>query len=330
MKTKLLYVLVSDCSDVYLEQAHISICSAKYYMPDCHVTLLVDDKTDSAMDDNRKKIVQNVDEYVVAPLPQGLSAHVRSRLLKCGARKYVKGDFLYIDTDTIVVKPLYEIDDVDSSIAATLDSHCLFQDNPYRDMDVALCNKLGFHVEDESVFFNGGVLYVKDNKDGHAFYDMWLDEWKKGLEKGVNKDQPALAKTNSQLGHIVKRIDDTWNCEFIHGMRFLKDAKIVHYLTTNSKGKDKQPFILKDLSSYDLLKKDLDNVKNDFYMSLIKDPFLGINHLTTIVSGSEVYFRRTWLYSRMLEWFEYGKKFNRIQSLLMLISKVKSTLFFWR
>lgn len=330
MKTKLLYVLVSNRNDVYLEQAHISIHSAKYYMPECHVTLLVDDKTDKAMDDNCRKILNNVDEYIVIPLPEDTNEHVRSRLLKCGARKYVKGDFLYIDTDTIIAKPLYEIDSISYSVAATRDSHCEFSQNPYRKMDVEFGNILGFPLENESAFFNGGVLYAKDDEVAHRFYNMWLDEWIESKNKGVLKDQPALAKTNYQLGHIIKQIDDIWNCEFLHGMRYMKDAKIVHYLTTNSKNDEVQPFILKSASSYSLLKEDLDNINNDFYMSLIKDPFTGINNLTTIISGNEVYFRRTWLYSRMLEWYACGRKFERMQSFLMFLSKIRAKLFFWR
>lgn len=247
MKTKLLYVVASDNNDVYLEQAHISIFSAKYYMPDCFITLLVDDTTDRNMDEHRRKILKNVDEYLVTPLPEETSAHVRSRLLKCGAREYVKGDFLYIDADTIITKPLYEIDMVTASVAATRDSHCEFSQNPYRKMDIGFGNTLGFPLENESTIFNGGVLYAKDDETAHRFYKMWLEEWKIGKDKGVKMDQPALAKTNYQLGHIIKQIDDTWNCEFLHGMRYMKDAKIVHYLTTNFKRDDVEPFILKQL-----------------------------------------------------------------------------------
>lgn len=330
MKTKLLYVLVSNNNDVYLEQAHISIFSAKYYMPDCHVTLLVDDTTDKNMDENRRKILKNIDEYIVISLPDETSAHVRSRLLKCGAREYVKGDFLYIDTDTIIARPLYDIDLVTASVAATRDSHCDFSQNPYRKMDIEFGNTIGFPLENESMFFNGGVLYAKDDETAHRFYKMWLEEWIESKNKGVLKDQPALAKSNYQLGHIIKQIDDTWNCEFLHGMRYMKDAKIVHYLTTNSKNDDIQPFILKSDYAYNLLKEDLDNIADDFYMSLIKDPFTGINNLTTIISGKEVYFRRTWLYNRMFEWFISGKKFKRIQSVLLFISNIKTKLFFWR
>ena len=330
MKTKILYVLVSDNKDCYLEQAHISICSAKYYMPDCQIVLLVDDNTDKSMDENRKKILNNVDEYVVVPLPENANAHVRSRLIKCGARKYVNGDFLYVDTDTIIAKPLYEIDMVTASVAATRDSHCDFSQNPYRNMDVTLGKILDFPIEKEDTFFNGGVLYAKDDEIAHRFYDMWLEEWIESKNKGVLKDQPALAKTNYQMGHVVKQIDDTWNCEFLHGMRYMKDAKIVHYLTTNFKRDDVEPFILKSASAYRLLKEDLDNINNDYYMNLIKDPFTGIYNLTTIISGKEVYFRRTWLYSRLFEWYSMGKKFERAQSFLLFVSKLKTKIFFWR
>ena len=325
MKTKILYALVSSHDDVYLEQAHISICSAKYQMPDCHVVLLVDEKTDSLMDDNRRKILKNVDEYVVISIDENVNAQQRSRLVKCGARNYVKGDFLYIDTDTIIAQPLYEIDDVPYSVAATRDSHCAFSENPYREMDIALSNAIGFSVEKEPMFFNGGVIFAKDDEIAHQFYNMWQDEWKAGRKYGVTKDQPALQKANSQLGHVVKQIDDVWNVEFIHGMHYMKDAKIVHYLATNAKG-GVQPYILKSTSAYDLLKEDLDNINDEFYMKLIRDPFTGINELTTIIAGEEVYLRRTWLYSVILDWYIKGDKFNKVQSFLMKLVALKQKL----
>ena len=41
MKTKIVYVLVSTDKDFYLEQAYVSMYSAKYHMPDAHIALLV-------------------------------------------------------------------------------------------------------------------------------------------------------------------------------------------------------------------------------------------------------------------------------------------------
>lgn len=319
MKTKLLYVLVSSPEDNYLEMAHISITSAKYYMPDCHIVLLVDDKTDLLMDDNRRKILKNVDEYIVVPLENNVSAHVRSRLIKCGARQYVKGDFLYIDSDTIIVKPLYEIDQVEASIAAVRDSHLDFSNSSNKyffQFYVDQCKVVGYKVEDDAVLFNCGLMYVKDDDIAHRFYEMWLDEWKKGNDKGMPKDQPSAMKVNSQMGRVIQELDDRWNVQIVRGLRYMKDAKICHYLVSDVNNKT-IPYVLNSASSFYSLKEDMDSVSSDFYMKLIKDPFTGIGELTMLISGDEVLFRKTRLYSVLRYWYFYKRsRYNRIQSVM--------------
>ena len=49
MKTKIVYVLVSSEKDIYLGQAFISMFSAKYYMPDCHIVLVTDKLTSKTL-----------------------------------------------------------------------------------------------------------------------------------------------------------------------------------------------------------------------------------------------------------------------------------------
>ena len=47
MKTKIIYVLVSNENDCYLEQALVSIYSLRLYNPDANLLLLVDEETSS-------------------------------------------------------------------------------------------------------------------------------------------------------------------------------------------------------------------------------------------------------------------------------------------
>lgn len=44
MKTKIIYVLVSNENDCYLEQALVSIYSLRLYNPDANLLLLVDEE----------------------------------------------------------------------------------------------------------------------------------------------------------------------------------------------------------------------------------------------------------------------------------------------
>ena len=130
MKTKLLYILVSTPKDVYLEQAYVSVASARRRNPGAHITLLTDTVTEASFGQRGAQDAAFralFDEVVVAPLDPSLPAMKRSRLLKTGMRQYVEGNFLFIDADTVVVRSLEEIDSVEASLAACRDLHAPFR-----------------------------------------------------------------------------------------------------------------------------------------------------------------------------------------------------------
>lgn len=297
MKTKIVYVLVSSSKDIYLEQAYISMYSVKYYMPDAHITLLTDKQTEATFTNVREKELKYTDEIISIDIDNKYSAQQRSRILKTSVRKYIKGDFLFIDTDTIIVKPLYDIDLIEADIAACWDTHAPFLLNPYRRMCLEHGKKLKWPIDKEEIYFNSGVIYVKDSKIAHEFYDLWNKNWFDGCKKKVFMDQPSFAKTNYMLNHPIKTLDDIWNCELKHGIRFLKDAFIVHYLCTNvSKNNDHQVFLLNEKQIF------LDIIQNDAEIpsiinEVIKDPFKGIYRITHIFAGNDLYFFHSELFS---------------------------------
>jgi hypothetical protein len=293
MKTKILYVLVSDSSDVYLEQAYVSMCSLKHYNPNAHVVLLTDTLTKQTFQGVRKKELQFVDEFVYVELDGNrYSPQQRSRILKTGVRLYVEGDFLFVDCDTLVVKDVSNIDNIDANIAACWDSHALLHDSPQYSKIVKDGKKLGWPVQDEVEYFNSGVIYVKDNDFTRQFYKLWQSQMEESQEIGVNMDQPSFAKINYQMNHPVRRLDDIWNCELKYGIRFLRDAKIIHYLCTNkSQNSSTQFFLLNEYNSLAIIKKNgaippqIDNV--------IRDPFTGIAPVCHCFAGRDVLFFET-------------------------------------
>lgn len=330
MEIKIVYVLTSCKNDIYLEQAYVSMCSLKHYMPDTHIVLLTDTTTQSTFTGFREKELMYADEIIAIDLDaQKYNGQKRSRILKTSARKYIKGDFLYIDCDTIITKPLVDIDNIDADIAACWDTHSLFIDNPYRDMCIEHAKLLGWDVEKEKEYFNSGVTFVKDTPLAHKFYDLWNKNWIEGVSKGVYMDQPTFALTNSQMGHVVKVLPDIWNCELKHGIKFLKDAYIVHYLCTNaSKGQDKQLFILNEKS--ELLKIKESGEITPEIIETIKDPFNGIARLTHCFAGEDVYYFRTNAHQRLRRKYHNGcfgyldTVFKPLELLLKAKQKLKS------
>lgn len=317
MKTKIVYVVVSTSNDIYLEQAYISMYSVKYHMPDSHIVLLTDKLTEATFVGVREEEIKYADEVIPVELPAHYNAMKRSRILKTSVRKHVEGDFLFIDTDTIIVKPLYEIDNMKVDIAACWDTHSSFHENPFYSGCVREGRKLGWPIESEEAYFNSGVIYVRDSEVAHSFYDLWNKNLLDGFKKKVFMDQPSFAKTNYMLDHVVKRMDDTWNCELKYGVKYLKDAKIVHYLCTNkSRNVKSQLFILNEQAVLETVKKNAEidcDIEN-----AVKDPFTGLASVSQTFSGRDLFFFR----SATFELFRhlYDKKiFSFIESMIKYI-----------
>ena len=326
MKTKIVYVLVSAPDDIYLEQAYVSMCSVRYQMSDAHIVLLTDRLTAESFTGIRKDEVKYVDEMVVVDLDGNkLSAQQRSRQLKTSVRKHVKGDFLFIDCDTIVVKSLSDIDNCSFAIAACRDTHSVFRDNPYRDMCLYHGHLLGWPIDDEVDYFNSGVIYVKDVPETHEFYRRWNENLNKGYSAKVFMDQPSFAKTNYEMGHVIRHLPDVWNCELKHGIRYLKDAKIVHYLCTNpSRHQDKQLFLLNEKDT--LMEVKRSGKISDELTAVMNDPFQGLAETTHCFAGEDLFFFRNPVYNYLRKGFSRNGKPSAAMKILTLMRRTDTLL----
>ena len=231
MRTKILYILVSSSNDLYLEQAFVSMYSVKYYMPDAHIALLVDSETNKSFDaPKRKKLLCYIDELISIDIDFKYTPVQRSRILKTSARKYIKGDFLFLDTDTVLTGTLYEIDNFQFNLGAVSDLH-QYLDVHFTRKTILKQLKKAFNYKPLSVkyYFNSGVIFAKDNKDVHSFYDRWNSLWLNGLSKGLYRDQLSLLITNEELKHPIIEMDGIYNVQLTMSLKYFPESKILHY-----------------------------------------------------------------------------------------------------
>lgn len=232
MKTKLVYVLTCVPEATYIEQALISIWSARYHNPDAHIVLLVDDLTDQLLIGKRAEVLENVTEKVVVPFEDAnVNMMYRSRWIKTQVRDFVKGDLLFIDCDTIVNHSLEELDALQCEVCAVCESNlpiAEFCEALYKPMaDTA--QQVGWNIEEETYYFSSGVIYAKDCAVARDLFAKWHDNWLDSTTKEINIDQPSLAKANIECGHVIERIDDKWNYIMFTYPRLAKNAYILHY-----------------------------------------------------------------------------------------------------
>ncbi|MDR1760176.1 MAG: hypothetical protein LBR60_06595 [Fibrobacter sp.] len=230
---KFLYVLASANNDLYAEQAFVSITSLRMHNPEVFVSLFIDDKTDQNLEERTFKLKELADEVVVQTFDEAIDLRERSRLLKTNMRNQIRGDFLYIDSDTIICEDLSDIWNCKHHLAAVPDTHIEFKKSSSYKSASSMLKKIDkHHLPVEKFYFNGGVLFAKDCSESVAFFNKWNELWNEFKAKKINKDQISLAYSNRALKYPIAELSGIWNCQIQYGMNYFANAKILHYFAT--------------------------------------------------------------------------------------------------
>ena len=281
------YVLVSGKNDLYYEQALMSTYSLRNLMPDANVVLLVDNKTEDSINSDslkRAEIKKYVSKIISVQFDEKVSNVERSRLIKTSIPEYVDDDFLYIDCDTIIADNLSEIEKILYKTAGILDGHVMLNEHIHKKYFLARDKKLGFHgTEAAECNINGGVIFARKCEESKNLFKSWNEAWKySAYQKHDFHDQSALNEANYRTGLKMQLLDGEWNCQPSHGgLAFLKNAKIIHYYSSEFSGKNYIPY-------YKLADKELQNrIKTegkipDDIKKMIADPKFQFNKVHLI------------------------------------------------
>ena len=246
---KYLYVLTSDDSDFFLEEALLSITSLRLQIPNAFISLLTDVTTETNLIGKRSEIHNLVDELVIVKIDEPFNKKACSRWLKTSMRQHIKGDFLFIDSDTIITDDLSPITDMDINMGAVLDHHAYLSGYKKYIPDhfqwlQNLYTKLGFTaISNSDTYYNSGVILCKDRDIVHKFFKEWHKLWFFCFERGVVTDQQSFNQANYNLNNVIRELDGKWNCLIMANgsINYLHTAKIIHYNKISLK---KNPYLL--------------------------------------------------------------------------------------
>lgn len=292
MQTTIVYILVSSRKDLYLEQLWCSLYSVRLHNPEARIVLMTDDNTAQSLVGNRAKIKEYLSEVKVIDVPAEYSPKERSRYIKTTFRSCLKGNLLFMDTDTIIADDLSSIDLIDEDVACVLDLHAplsqLKEKNQIRQRMIEL---FGLDVSQESNYFNSGVLFVKDTPKVQKLFEQWHKNWKhSAFEKNTCLDQPALMASNIACGHVIKELPGIWNCQVLGSIQYLHHAKVIHFFNVHWEGKHEfSPFF--DEETYQQIKK-LGDIPNEI-KKYIEDPKSAFFSPTYFACNERYEFMRT-------------------------------------
>lgn len=234
MKTKIVYVVASLDSDVYMEQTFVSAWSARYHNPDCHIVVVCDQDTHTTMQSGMRKQYADelLDEVIVREFKPEQCMMERSRRLKTSLRQIVEGDFLFLDSDTVVCADLSEVDRYEFDLGMVPNNNCLFKDDFMYDVFAARVKAFfGTDISNLDYLYNSGVIFVRDTEKNHEFFDLWFSYWESAMNVAKMKDQPALCQANIEMGYTIVQMSGDMNCQVQASIQYLHTAKVVHFFS---------------------------------------------------------------------------------------------------
>lgn len=316
MKTKVVYVLSGSENGLLFEQLYISVISLKYHTPSAWVSLVMDDKTNSLLSTlTKERISQYVNDTIVVPFNEDHTPMWKSRWMKTNLRNLVSGDFLFIDLDTAITNDISCIDEEMSPLAMVADSHLSIGKHPFCSYIHDICRSVDLEIDNNSFYFNSGVIYCKDEASNYVFFEKWHAYWQLYQEKGIAIDQPSLAKTNNDLKSIVA-LSGEWNCQLRHGMEYFYDAKILHFLG------EKQHC---ELGTKEYLQRVKKEGFSEYVMDRIKKPKRFLLSPAGLLCGDDLYFNYTDEYEQHKKHFFHpkAKKEQLIDSISAYKNEIK-------
>jgi hypothetical protein len=246
-------------------------------------------------------------------VPDEFSQKEASRWIKTSINRYVEGDFLFIDCDTVIAGKLNCGFSENMKIGAVLDCHVTLANHHYRDIFKEDNKKLGFvSTENSDAYFNGGVIFFRNCPESVGFFEKWHSLWLTSREKDSSQDMPPLNQANYESHNIIMDIGGEWNCQIgYNGLTYLNNAKIIHYFAT-SLVTFEPPYMLGSASVL-LVIKDRGDIPTEI-AALLKNPRAAFNRVSRIISDATALdVLNSSLFSKLL-WVrrKHPKLFNKI------------------
>lgn len=275
MKTKIVYVAVSNEKSIYLEQACVSAWSCRYFNPTAQIILLVDTETNDYIKEyDSVKISDLFDEIIVVNFSEKYTNFEKSRLLKTGLPKFVAGRFLFVDSDTVICGSLGDLDGVECTIGMVVDCHYdTLGDHPMKQVIRDRTKRL-FDVcaDDMSRYYNSGVILSDGSLQSKEFFSTWNKLWQKVSTIPQGRfDQVSLYPITLEKREQVHELSGIYNTQIVESVRYLASAKILHFFNFSPDAESIHPFFgsnvyqnIKFFGFTEAIQNDILNVKQLF------------------------------------------------------------------
>lgn len=228
-----LYVLTDQDECKYADLTLLSATFLRTIHPEAFIRILTDPFTLELLTQHKHTLLQVVDEVISESIPY-TSPVLRSRYLKTHMRLLITGDFIYLDSDTIIRKPIINIFEYPEPIDL-VENH----NRPYPanlpEKEAQIFNTNGWNRDGMLHYFNSGVIKWDDSEASMELANMWISNWNKSVENGFLLDQPALNHAISNWNGQTRILDATFNAQIRADPKSCLNAAVWHFYESDSR-----------------------------------------------------------------------------------------------
>ncbi len=227
MDLKIVYCLTSSGGDLYEAMTRVSLATVRLTNPTARIEIACDQQTHQALQASSSQLLREADAVHGFPTPDGPPTF-RNRFVKTQLRLLLSGPFLFLDSDTVVRKPLTPLLNLQADIAAAPNHSADTLAEQIWSEDQANLDTMGWQVREQYV--NGGVIWYADTPAAHRFAEAWLRNWLANVEcTGRYRDQTALNQSISTTSCLrVEILPHSFNMQYLCRLDCAKDAFIWH------------------------------------------------------------------------------------------------------
>ncbi len=214
--------------------AYISAMCVRRLHPSARIIILLDEFTYNLSARSPFDVRSLADQVV--RLETGLQEPApSSRFLKTSMRQIVDGPFLFLDCDTLPIRPFAEIFETTASVSAAFDRNFQFPEPHFPEWAGRLLLEAGWTAPLPH-YYNAGVMYFADQHEARTLGLEWHRRWKVLYERfREHQDQPSLNSAIHALEIRPRVLPIQYNAMVGAAARFARKAKILHFYTWSGK-----------------------------------------------------------------------------------------------
>jgi hypothetical protein len=216
------YVLVAQGWDRHAQMMWLSAQSLRLHEPDVRITLITDPESRPQL---AKQLLGSVDQVVTIDTPIE-DRRLRAFHIKTLMRRYVDGDFLYLDGDTLVVNRVADVLDVDADVAAAVDFNFDHKFFPRQLREPYM--RLGWPYP-LPYYFNSGVVLMRDTAATREFSQEWTRRWFLLVGEGMPGDQEAFVTALFAMPIKWALLPKGFNAITVKLNYRFREAKVLHF-----------------------------------------------------------------------------------------------------